>query len=61
MRALQAEGVDTAAVARTDAPTTLSLIGLDAHGVPAYAFYGEGARRPRCVHRGAPGRCCRPA
>lgn len=42
MRALVAEGVDTRAVARTAAPTTLSLIGLDAHGVPSYAFYGEG-------------------
>jgi len=42
MRALVSEGVDTRAVARSDAPTTLSLIGLDAHGVPSYAFYGEG-------------------
>jgi fructokinase len=42
MRALLAEGVSTAAVARSDAPTTLSLIGLDARGVPSYAFYGEG-------------------
>ncbi len=42
MRALLAEGVDTRAVARTPAPTTLSLIGLDAQGVPSYAFYGEG-------------------
>ncbi|MEO8806852.1 MAG: carbohydrate kinase [Burkholderiaceae bacterium] len=42
MRALLAEGVDTRAVARLAAPTTLSLIGLDAHGVPSYAFYGEG-------------------
>jgi fructokinase len=42
MRALAAEGVDTRAVARNDAPTTLSLIGLDAHGVPSYAFYGAG-------------------
>ena len=42
MRALALEGVDTRAVARSDAPTTLSLIGLDAHGVPSYAFYGEG-------------------
>jgi fructokinase len=42
MRALLAEGVDTQAVARCDAPTTLSLIGLDAQGVPSYAFYGEG-------------------
>jgi fructokinase len=42
MRTLVAEGVDTRAVARLDAPTTLSLIGLDAQGVPSYAFYGEG-------------------
>ena len=42
MRALIDEGVNTQAVARVDAPTTLSLIGLDAHGVPSYAFYGEG-------------------
>ena len=42
MRALLDEGVNTQAVARVDAPTTLSLIGLDAHGVPSYAFYGEG-------------------
>ena len=42
MRALVAEGVDTRAIARLAAPTTLSLIGLDAHGVPSYAFYGEG-------------------
>ena len=42
MRALTAEGVDIGAVARLDAPTTLSLIGLDAQGVPSYAFYGEG-------------------
>jgi fructokinase len=42
MRALSAEGVDLRAVARSAAPTTLSLIGLDAQGVPSYAFYGEG-------------------
>jgi fructokinase len=42
MRALVSEGVNTQAVTRLDAPTTLSLIGLDAHGVPSYAFYGEG-------------------
>jgi len=42
MRTLIAEGVDTRAVARLEAPTTLSLIGLDAQGVPSYAFYGEG-------------------
>jgi len=43
MRALAAEGVETTTVSRTDAPSTLSLIGLDAHGVPSYAFYGDGA------------------
>lgn len=42
MRALLAEGVDTSPVSRTDAPSTLSLIGVDARGVPSYAFYGEG-------------------
>ena len=42
MRALVAEGVDTGAVTRNDAPTTLSLVGLDALGVPSYAFYGDG-------------------
>ena len=43
MKALVAEGVDTGSVARTEAPTTVSLVGLDAKGVPSYAFYGEGA------------------
>jgi len=42
LRALQAEGVDTGCVQRSDAPTTLSLIGLDPLGVPSYAFYGAG-------------------
>ena len=42
MTALQTEGVNTATVQRSDAPTTLSLIGLDARGVPSYSFYGEG-------------------
>jgi fructokinase len=50
MRALVAEGVDLRAVARTDAPTTLSLIGLDAQGVPSYAFYGEGCA-DRMLHQ----------
>ena len=46
MRALESERVSTATVVRTPAPTTLSLVGLDARGVPAYAFYGtEGADR----------------
>lgn len=43
MRALADEGVDTCCTARLDAPTTLSLVGLDAHGVPNYAFMGHGA------------------
>ena len=42
MRALSDEGVDTASVARVDAPTTLGLVGLDSQGVPSYAFYGAG-------------------
>ena len=36
-------GAGTACVARIDAPTTLSLVGVDAAGVPSYAFYGHGA------------------
>jgi fructokinase len=43
MASLRAEGVDTATTTRTDAPTTLSLVGMDAQGVPSYAFYGAGA------------------
>lgn len=42
MRALAAEGVNTSAVQRSDAPTTLGLVGLDADRVPSYSFYGEG-------------------
>ena len=42
MRALRDEGVDTSIVARVAAPTTLGLVGLDAQGVAAYAFYGAG-------------------
>ena len=41
--ALRAEGVALDAVHRSAAPTTLSLIGVDAKGVPEYAFYGTGA------------------
>ncbi|KNZ31401.1 MAG: fructokinase [Methylibium sp. NZG] len=43
VRALQSEGVSLAHVARSDAPTTLGLVGLDEKGVPSYAFYGDGA------------------
>lgn len=42
MRTLREEGVHTSTVQRSEAPTTLSLIGLDARGVPSYSFYGEG-------------------
>jgi fructokinase len=41
-QALADEGIDARATVRLDAPTTLSLIGLDARGVPSYAFYGHG-------------------
>ncbi|MBA3343659.1 MAG: carbohydrate kinase [Gemmatimonadaceae bacterium] len=39
--ALASEGVDTSTVVRTDAPTTLSMVSLDALGVPSYEFDGE--------------------
>ncbi len=41
-RSLADEGVSTTCIERVDAPTTLGLVGLDAAGVPAYSFYGEG-------------------
>jgi fructokinase len=43
MQALQQEGVNTVCTTRMAAPTTLSLVGLDAQGVANYAFYGDGA------------------
>jgi fructokinase len=43
LRQLRAEGVDDSALQYSDAPTTLSLVGLDARGVPSYAFYGADA------------------
>src|SRR4051812_29465151 len=43
LQALVDEGVDTGCTVRIDAPATLGLVGLDAAGVPSYAFYGEGA------------------
>jgi fructokinase len=42
VRALTAEGVRDDCLERIDAPTTLGLVGLDARGVPSYAFYGDG-------------------
>jgi fructokinase len=43
LAALNAEGVGTDCTLRVDAPCTLGLVGLDARGVPSYAFYGTGA------------------
>ncbi len=43
LRALQEEGISTVCTQRIAAPTTLSLVGLDAQGVPSYTFMGEGA------------------
>ena len=40
---LEAEGVSTAYAIPTDRPTTISLVGLDTHGVPAYQFYDNGS------------------
>ena len=40
---LAAEGVSTAYAIATDRPTTLSLVGLDTAGVPAYQFYDNGS------------------
>lgn len=42
LQALRDEGIGTDCLALLDAPTTLSLIGLDARGVPSYAFYSHG-------------------
>ncbi len=43
VRFLQHEGVDLSLVQRSASRTTLSLVGVDSQGVPAYSFYGEGA------------------
>ena len=43
LASLVAEGVDTSLILRSDAPSTLSVISLDAGGVPRYAFHGNGA------------------
>lgn len=39
---LASEGVDTGLCVRTDAPTTLAVVALDAKGVPSYSFYTSG-------------------
>ena len=43
VRFLQDEGVDLSLLQRSASRTTLSLVGVDSAGVPAYSFYGEGA------------------
>jgi fructokinase len=40
---LDDEGVSRAYVIPTDRPTTISLVGLDTKGVPAYQFYDAGS------------------
>ncbi|HSI58001.1 MAG TPA: carbohydrate kinase [Ideonella sp.] len=42
MRSLRDENVSTACVQLLDAPTTISLVGLNAAGVASYSFYGHG-------------------
>lgn len=42
-RVLEAEGVSTRYAIATSRPTTLSLVGLDTAGVPAYQFYDAGS------------------
>jgi fructokinase len=41
-RSLTDEGIDPRCVFESPARTTVSFVGVDAHGVPSYAFYGEG-------------------
>lgn len=40
---LEGENVSTGCAVTTDRPTTISLVGLDAEGVPAYQFYDRGS------------------
>ena len=42
-RILESEGVSTRYLVRTGHRTTISLVGIDALGHPAYAFYGLGS------------------
>jgi fructokinase len=52
VRALADEGVETRAVRRVAAPTTLGLVGLDARGGADYAFYGGDAAAERQLRSG---------
>lgn len=42
-KVLDDEGVSRTYAIPTDRPTTISLVGLDTEGVPAYQFYDEGS------------------
>ena len=50
LASLAAEGVDTSLVVRSDAPSTLSVVSVDARGVPRYAFHGTGAADRQLTH-----------
>jgi fructokinase len=50
LASLRAEGVDTSLILRSDAPSTLSVVSVDASGVPRYAFHGNGAADRQITH-----------
>lgn len=41
-RTIREENIGMDTLVRCDAPTTLSLVGVDSEGVPSYRFYGHG-------------------
>ncbi len=50
LASLKAECVDTSLILRSDAPSTLSVVSVDASGVPRYAFHGNGAADRQITH-----------
>ena len=50
LASLKAEGVDTSLILRNDAPSTLSVVSVDASGIPRYAFHGNGAADRQITH-----------
>ncbi|MDM0053981.1 carbohydrate kinase [Variovorax sp. J22R115] len=50
LASLRSEGVDTSLILRNDAPSTLSVVSVDASGVPRYAFHGNGAADRQITH-----------
>ncbi|MGJ7509078.1 carbohydrate kinase family protein [Variovorax sp. GT1P44] len=50
LASLRAEGVDTSLILRSDGPSTLSVVSVDASGVPRYAFHGNGAADRQITH-----------